>query len=91
CGAWDPDCDDENQGVVCWGESITDPLCVESGVCVPQSPPAEWTCHESFYNDGQWCDCECGAWDPDCSDSSLSLWDPDETCVACDYPGVCSG
>ena len=28
--------------------------------------PAAWTCNPLFYGSKDGCDCECGAWDPDC-------------------------
>lgn len=47
------------------------PLLAESnkGICDPL--PAAWTCTVAQYEDGQTCDCECGAPDPDCGNSEL--------------------
>ena len=28
--------------------------------------PSEWTCDPNYYNARDGCDCNCGAWDPDC-------------------------
>ena len=28
--------------------------------------PSEWTCNPSWYSADDGCDCDCGAWDPDC-------------------------
>eukprot|EP00727_Mastigamoeba_balamuthi_P006806 m51a1_g2746 putative protein kinase domain containing protein (1079) ;mRNA; r:939398-946087 len=37
---------------------------------VPSVPG--WTCSASLYNDGSTCNCECGAWDPDCKKNPVS-------------------
>ncbi|MBN2724737.1 MAG: hypothetical protein JXR95_11760 [Deltaproteobacteria bacterium] len=42
-----------------------------------------WTCDESYYGDGSYCDCGCGIFDPDCSAQDSSVCDYD----ACD-PGT---
>jgi len=34
--------------------------------------PAGWTCDPTWYGDGQYCDCNCGLADPDCSPSQCS-------------------
>eukprot|EP00727_Mastigamoeba_balamuthi_P013402 m51a1_g8685 putative serine-threonine protein (909) ;mRNA; f:6320-10158 len=39
------------------------PLTTNGGV------PAAWNCSTSFYNDKSTCHCNCGAYDPDCSNS----------------------
>lgn len=36
------------------------------------SAPAGWTCDPTWYGDGQFCDCNCGLADPDCSASQCS-------------------
>lgn len=36
--------------------------------------PLAWTCGASYYAASDGCDCECGAWDPDCDDASSSLY-----------------
>lgn len=46
--------------------------------------PAEWGCNRKWYFDGGFCDCACGAVDPDCGDSP-SISD----CVFCDTLGSC--
>ena len=38
------------------------------------SAPDTWTCEEDFYDAGDGCDCNCGAWDPDCSDPSADVY-----------------
>lgn len=34
--------------------------------------PPEWTCNPLFYGSNDGCDCECGAWDPDCDPTTYS-------------------
>ena len=34
--------------------------------------PSAWTCHALFYGSKDGCDCECGAWDPDCDADAVS-------------------
>ncbi|MEW5849551.1 MAG: hypothetical protein AB2A00_12105 [Myxococcota bacterium] len=36
------------------------------------TPPAEWTCPSFYWNDSQFCDCGCGAQDPDCPSLSAN-------------------
>ena len=33
--------------------------------------PAEWACAREWFRDGASCDCECGAYDPDCAMSEF--------------------
>ena len=44
-------------------------------------PAAGWTCEEARYKDGEACDCECGAVDPDCNGPTGCL-PGDEACGA---------
>jgi hypothetical protein len=46
-------------------------------------------CSADYYYDGQYCDCGCGAWDPDCDDTSLPIenCDSGQSCVKPN--GVC--
>lgn len=62
CGAQDPDCGGPAMLPTC-GSSET--ACGEDGRCV-QAPASSWHCSPSFYADGEYCDCNCGAPDPDC-------------------------
>lgn len=50
---------------------------------------AQWTCDPSYYDVGDGCDCDCGAWDPDCNDPWQEVYNCEdgETCVD---PGVCA-
>ena len=34
--------------------------------------PSTWTCNPLFYGSKDGCDCECGAWDPDCDATAAS-------------------
>ncbi|MCO4762116.1 MAG: Ig-like domain-containing protein [Myxococcales bacterium] len=77
CGAKDPDC--AHSGYAIKGCSPGQ-LC-DAGKCVA-GPPSGWTCELSVYKDGQTCDCNCGAPDPDCADGKL----PVPVCKT----GVCS-
>jgi hypothetical protein len=42
-------------------------------------PPEGWTCSPEAYGDGEHCDCECGAYDEDCSYQLCPV--PDPLCV----------
>ena len=49
-----------------------------------ETVPYEWTCDHSYYGTGDGCDCECGAWDPDCEDASLQTYNcpsPSDVCA----------
>ena len=47
----------------------------------PPPPPSEWSCNVAYYSDGEWCDCGCGALDPDCATPSY------DSCEFCYCPG----
>jgi hypothetical protein len=82
CGAWDPDCDDPAEGV--FGCGLGETTCEAPGVCEVGS----WSCNQGFYGTRDGCDCNCGAWDPDCDDPTQQVfgcgigW----TCM---HPGIC--
>jgi hypothetical protein len=99
-GFWDPDCALPNQPLYnCYnGEA-----CVESGqtgVCQtvmtpampdpapPSTPPAGWICDPTFYNADDGCDCNCGAFDPDCAKSEQGLYICNEG-QYCGQSGTC--
>ncbi|MBN1947734.1 MAG: hypothetical protein JW797_18860 [Bradymonadales bacterium] len=52
------------------------------------SAPASWSCEPSYYATRDGCDCNCGAYDPDCDDPSQTLYNcgPDQYC---DCQGNC--
>ncbi|MBI5543491.1 MAG: hypothetical protein HY901_06350 [Deltaproteobacteria bacterium] len=45
--------------------------------------PASWFCSSSLYGSGGACDCECGAYDPDCSSASATV-------VGCSDANACT-
>lgn len=54
--------------------------------------PFAWSCQSNYYNASDGCDCECGAWDPDC-DSDPEVFGCDghiTTCVMRNNTGVCN-
>jgi hypothetical protein len=91
CGAKDPDCKDNKlatckvcnavgscNGAECPGRiEASNPI-----LCEPV--PVGWTCPHRNYDDGQSCDCGCGAADPDCDDEGR------DACDACALVGSCS-
>jgi len=38
-----------------------------------ESVPADWTCDPMYYDANDGCDCDCGVWDPDCTEN-LEGW-----------------
>jgi hypothetical protein len=60
--------------------------CDAAGQCVDGG--GTWFCPASYYGTGDGCDCECGAYDPDCDDPSQSVLNcPDG--YACGAGGRC--
>jgi hypothetical protein len=51
-----------------------------------QTIPLNWNCSASFYNASDGCDCNCGAWDPDCYNNATEVFGCYGKCV---QPGVC--
>lgn len=56
-------------------------------------PPSGWLCDRSWYWVGDDCDCRCGAYDPDCDDTSLRILNcrPGQLCSSagmCTSPGA---
>jgi hypothetical protein len=58
------DCGDDGCGGSC-GQCDAGATCGGFDRCVPDS----WTCDPFWFKAGDACDCECGAYDPDCDDS----------------------
>lgn len=86
CGVRDPDCDDPQQEIV---GCATDSVCGPNGECLGNPEvPETWTCSPGWYAAGDDCDCSCGAWDPDCADSSLPVLGCEEG-ESCSIAGVC--
>jgi hypothetical protein len=61
----------------------------DSGLC--GGVPATWACPAGYYNTRDGCDCDCGAWDPDCSDSSQYLYGCPYSATACQNTKVSPG
>ena len=57
---------------------------------LPSSPPSEWTCPMQAYYDGKMCDCECGAYDPDCDTASIRVRGCPREKRYCSKRGKCS-
>jgi len=51
--------------------------------------PSDWICNPDFYGVLDGCDCDCGAWDPDCSDASQPIHGCAQGAV-CETNGTCS-
>ena len=89
CGTFDPDCDDPSQRLF---NCRPGQMCSDEGVCVddrpgepesePEGVPASWECDEEFYDAGDGCDCDCGAYDLDCDDPTQQIFNcgPGEIC-----------
>lgn len=56
-----------------------------------QAPP-EWTCQAAIYDGADECDCNCGAYDPDCDTISFvrGCDDIEGSVYFCDDVGVCN-
>ena len=74
----DPDCN----ATLNYSSSCGSMVCVNNTCAYPKY----WTCPPEYYNDGEYCDCACGTFDPDCMlDSAVLRGCPDDganyTCV----------
>jgi V8-like Glu-specific endopeptidase len=67
CGVRDPDCDVAGLRIL---NCARGSRCDAAGQCTVPLPDA-WRCNWAFYNAGDDCDCDCGAWDPDCGRAGL--------------------
>ena len=88
CGIQDPDCDVNNTELFGCYEGLY-PQCLV-GICSYLQPlPLNWNCSSSFYNASDGCDCDCGAYDPDCDDHYQEIFNcyngVNPTCLA----GIC--
>ncbi len=85
CGVRDPDCDDGRLQVL---NCSPGSACLDDGSC-EEPIPSTWTCAPDSFGTGNECDCDCGAWDPDCANGRADLWGcapggtcrPDGTCT----------
>jgi len=63
CGAYDPDCDNSSLAIL----NCQDGKCL-NGTCA-NGVPSTWICDRSYFNASDGCDCNCGAYDPDCDNT----------------------
>lgn len=54
----------------------------------PTQVGAKWSCEPEYYSDGEYCDCECGEFDPDCDDP-LAIPTCGDSSMACNGAGTC--
>jgi|GEM_PF-1214133 len=83
---------DENEEVVIFvGDGVDAPIPTQCpGDCTGLFLiPDSWSCSSRWYDAGDDCDCNCGAVDPDCGDTTLDVYNcaPGATCSA---EGTCS-
>eukprot|EP00727_Mastigamoeba_balamuthi_P012332 m51a1_g7721 hypothetical protein (594) ;mRNA; r:144197-147148 len=81
CGMMDPDC---------LVSSIKQTSCRDNWRCVDGTcaVPPRWFCDSSNYNDSQYCDCNCGDYDPDC-DQKVGVFNCKRKEQQCGYNGQC--
>jgi len=103
CGAYDPDCDTLQptglEDVAPFIYEITGcpngkAVCSINGTCLYITPqvPSEWICAHDRYNSSDACDCDCGAYDPDCDYSTLTVVNcPCEQMTCKNVFGYCTG
>lgn len=48
-------------------------ITINSQAIAIDPPVAGWECSPDYYQDGEYCDCRCGAVDPDCTDVALPV------------------
>ena len=90
CGATDPDCAKPKASVK---GCLLNQTC-EAGVCAGEGVP--WKCSAGFYDEAAggelspFCDCGCGAPDPDCAVSGAKIFYCDAD-MKCSPAGVCTG
>jgi hypothetical protein len=67
--AWSTDwgCDDGGWGLFLNCSAFK----YDSGKC---GQPSSWTCPSDYYGTLDGCDCDCGAWDPDCNTAGQKLY-----------------
>ncbi len=76
---------------ICCVGSCLDGTCTEA-TCNLGLAPAGWQCQPFYYLDCGFCDCDCGAHDPDCDDPSLPVWCNDNSApdgTTCDAQDQC--
>lgn len=80
-------------GSDCVGSQVCTELAEGAGIGICKEPvPEGWDVTNcppgTYFQDGQYCDCKCGAWDVDCDDPTLEAYDCDQGQV-CLSVGVC--
>lgn len=87
CGLVDPDC-----AIAAPEVPIANcgpfQVCDDAGQCAA-TIPAGWTCAPERYGEGRFCDCNCGAPDPDCQNAQLELLGCSAGTTACAPDGSC--
>lgn len=78
-------------GNVCWRYTCSWSYCLiadklKCNASLPEVPP-EWTCAKEKYNAGDECDCNCGIWDPDCTDATRATVGCPYSDDVCIHPG----
>jgi hypothetical protein len=83
-------CGDDGCGGSC-GTCSDDTSCT-GGVCIAESAPRSWSCDAEWYGAEDGCDCECGAYDPDCVEDVDTVFNcEDFESPVCSPHGTCSG
>jgi len=89
CGAPDPDCNQPNATI--FNCLMQESACI-NGTCVyAYHPPKSWVCAEDYYNSQDGCDCNCGAFDPDCKNHTSQLFNCPCSNMSCSQNGFCVG
>jgi hypothetical protein len=90
CGILDPDCISDNITVsaVTYGCASSE-IC-SNGTCVTDYVPPEWICSKDYFGSDDGCDCNCGAPDPDCHDSTTEVFNCPCSNMTCQN-GFCTG
>ena len=69
-------------------------MCTSSGTCetfdganeIQSDVPTEWTCSTDYYAAEDGCDCDCGAYDPDCDIAGQEVYG----CNSTEHTGACT-
>jgi hypothetical protein len=83
-------CGDDSCGGSC-GACVEGTAC-DAGFCIGEVAPTSWTCDPSYYGGGaeDGCDCDCGAYDPDCRITGTDVYNCEGTENAtCSAHGTC--
>ena len=86
CGAIDPDCSISGQEVY---NCDNNEICVNDICTEPGGAPGSWTCNPGAWDANDGCDCDCGAWDPDCDDEDARVFGCGSDVTSCNPDGSC--